>query len=150
MFTKDEKKGLRLRFWGAFKKMSAERRLREGRPKEWILKRTGIKGLSLRFDMDREHAAVGFELWRKDKFEEALLFERLESLRTIMESILGEGIIWDEEFITPEGRQCSRIYQKLDGVDMYKTQDWPVIQDFFYSKMTGFETIFLEYKDILD
>lgn len=104
MFTKAEKKALRLRFWGAFKKMSAERRKHEGKPKEWILKCTGIKGLSLRFDMDREHAAVGFELWRKDKFDEALLFERMESLSTIMESVLGEGIIWDDNYITPEGR----------------------------------------------
>ncbi|MFP4664301.1 MAG: DUF4268 domain-containing protein [Bacteroidales bacterium] len=149
MFSKEEKKILRLTFWGSFNAMSARRRQAEGKPREWMLKRSGVKGLSLRFDLDREHAAVGFEIWRKDKFEEALMFEKLESLRNMMEGIIDKDIIWNDEFVTTEGRQCSRIYVRLDNVDMYQKEDWPEIQEFFFVYMSKFESILLEFKDIL-
>jgi hypothetical protein len=81
MFSKEEAKALRLEFWNRFKAMSEQERRKRGFKKTWMLKQTGIKGLSLRFDVDREHVAVGYEIFFKDKFKEALKNSILSELK---------------------------------------------------------------------
>lgn len=149
MFSKEEVKNLRLNFWNGFKALSAEERRKRGMKKDWILMRTGIKGLSLRFDIDRKHAGLGFEIYNLDKFKEALLFEKMESLRNILETELGQKLVWDDAFITQEDRECSRIYLEITDVDYYQQKYWDEIYTFWLRNMLILERVFLEYKDIL-
>ena len=150
MFSKDEAKELRLGFWDGFKAQSTKTRRSLRLKKDWMLKNTGINGVTLRFDADRKHCAVGFDISLRDKFTEALYYEKFESLRNLLESALDEEIIWDEEFITEEGRTCSRIYVKLEGVDYYQKKYWEQMWTFMIKNMILIERTFIEFKDYIE
>ncbi len=150
MFSKDEAKALRLEFWNTFKANSEKIRRKQGMKKEWMLKQTGIKGLSLRFDVDRKHVAVGFEFYFRNKFKEALLMESFEGIRHFLESELSYPLVWDDAFVTEEGRTCSRIYVKKDGVDIFQKKYWDEMWEFMMTNMFIMEKFLLDFKDFIE
>ncbi len=150
MFSKDEAKALRLEFWNRFKVMSEKARQKQGMKKEWMLKQTGVKGLSLRFDVDREHVAVGFECYFRDKFREAVLLESFEGIRHFLEDELDSPLVWDDAFETEEGRICSRIYVELRDVDIFQKAHWETMWSFMMDNMFIMEKFFLDFKDFIE
>ena len=87
MFSKDEAKELRLLFW--HKLESKTRRLpgQKGKVIRWIGEKTGVKGLDLRFDVDRTHACVAIEVNANDEERRIELFQKLEACKSIIEEI---------------------------------------------------------------
>ena len=150
MFSKDEAKALRLEFWNRFKALSENERRKRGMKKEWMLKQTGVKGLSMRFDVDREHVAVGFEFYSKDKFKEALLLESFEGIRHFLEKELESPLIWDDAYITEEGRQCSRIYVSRKDVDIFQRKYWEEMWNFMMKNMFIMEKFFIDFKEFIE
>jgi hypothetical protein len=149
MFTKSEAKQIRLEFWGKFRQISSLERRQRGLKKDWMLKRTGIKEVSLRFDANRQHTAVGFEIFSKDKFTEALFVEKFESLKQVLSDRIDLPIVWDDNFVTQEGRSCTRIYVDLNHVDIYCQNDWERMYEFMLKYMFLFEEIFVEFKEFI-
>ena len=85
MFSKEESKQLREEFWDQFKTLSIGRRKAKGLPGDWILTNTGVKALNLRFHVDREVAQVGIDLETRNMDKRIELFEKLESVKKMLE-----------------------------------------------------------------
>lgn len=56
MYSKEEKKKLTLKFWELFATRCAVHPELKIRNKKWVLHRTKIKGVALRFDINREES----------------------------------------------------------------------------------------------
>ncbi len=149
MFSKEEAKKLREEFWDSFKQLSAGRRARKGLPGNWMLSQTGMKALNLRFHVDREVAQVGIDLETKNMDKRIELYEKLESLKKLLEEAMESQLIWELEYIRENGKSVSRIYLQLEGVDIYNRETWARAHQFMYENMTKLEAFFREYRDFL-
>ena len=113
MYSKEEAKVLREEFWNQFKTMSKQRRVRKKLPGDWLLAHTGVKALNLRFHVDRKVAQVGIDLETRNMDKRLELFEKLESVKKLMEEAMGQPMIWDLEYIRENGKSVSRIYLQI-------------------------------------
>ena len=149
MFSKEEAKKLREEFWDQFKHMSVARRTRKKLQGNWMLDQTGIKALNLRFHVDREVVQVGIDLETRNMDKKIELYEKLESLRKLLEEAMESTLIWELEYIRENGKSVSRIYLQMEGVDIYKRDTWTEAHKFMYTNMMKLEVFFQEYRDFL-
>jgi hypothetical protein len=112
-----------------------------------MLTQTGVKALNLRFHVDRQVAQVGIDLETKNMDKRLELYEKLESVKKVLEEAMEEPMIWELEYIRENGKSVSRIYQQIEGVDIYNRDTWEKAQRFMYERMTRLEAFYMEYKD---
>jgi hypothetical protein len=110
---------------------------------------TGIRQLKLKFDFDENRAAVGFDVETRNMDKRIHVYGKLERLKTILETAMGQTLIWDIDHILPTGKSISRVYLEKNNVSIYQKEDWPQVIDFFYKNMIILEKVFEEYKDYL-
>jgi len=148
MYTKEESKLLREEFWDKFNTMSRRKRLRKKLPGPWILTQTGVKALNLRFHVDRKVAQVGIDLETRNMDKRLELYEKLESVKKILEEAMQDAMIWELEYIRENGKSVSRIYQQIEGVDIYNKDTWELAFQFMYERMMRLEAFYQEYRDL--
>ncbi|MEG9326933.1 DUF4268 domain-containing protein [Salinimicrobium catena] len=141
MFSREEAKKLRQEFWTTFGKEY---------PHKWMLYNTGIKEIQLKFTFERKYAQVSLDIIEEDELIRAYYFEKLESLKSILETDyhLSE-IIFDKGYELSEGKIVSRIYVHLDKVSIYNKKDWPRVKEFLYQKMLLLEDFFSDFSDYI-
>ena len=149
MFSKDEAKILREEFWDSFKSMSAPQRAIKKLPRSWMLNQTGIKALNLRFHVDRKVAQVGIDLETRNMDKRIELYEKVESLKKLMEEAMEAPMIWELEYIRENGKSVSLIYLQMEEVDIYDRETWSKAHKFMYENMMKLEAFYLEYSDYL-
>jgi len=149
MFTKEQAKALREEFWDTFKQMSARRRNRKNLPGSWILTQTGIKALNLKFHVDREVAQVGIDVETRNMDKRIELYEKLETLKKILEGTMGSPMSWELDYVRENGKSVSRIYVQLEAVDIYNRDTWAPAHQFMYDNMMKLESFYTEYRDYL-
>lgn len=148
MFTKEEEKAIRIEFWQKLENRTRRLPGQKGRKKFWIFDRTGIKGLDLRFDVDRKMAAVALEINIKSEEKRLQLFEKLQAAKTIFNEHFEKPPIWDFAYEKPTGELVCRVYTKQDG-DILNKEKWSQMNYFLIDNMMKFEAAFLEVKDYL-
>lgn len=148
MYSKEETQNMRHEFW--HKLESKTRRLpgQNGKPRKWIGDRTGIRGLDLRFDVNREFAMVAMEINPTGKEKKAELWQKMQNCKTLFEATFGGQLTWDENYIKDAGDSVIRIYVKTEG-DMYDREKWSGMIHFMIDNMIRLETAFLEVQDYL-
>ncbi|MGB5942657.1 MAG: DUF4268 domain-containing protein [Leeuwenhoekiella sp.] len=114
-----------------------------------MLYNTGIKEVLLRFDFDHMDAKVALDLETKDDIARLLYFEKLEQLKTLFESEVGNDYIWEMDYTRPSGQQISRIYKVLPNVNIHRKTDWPKVFEFFYTEMSKLENFLNAYREII-
>jgi hypothetical protein len=149
MYSKEEAKAIREAFWEGFRNYSIRRRLRKKLPGNWILTKTGVKALNLRFHVDRKVAQVGIDLETRNMDKRLELYEKLESVKKILEQYMQGSMNWELEYIRENGKSVSRIYVQKEGVDIYNRDTWQEAYRFMYEEMMRLEDFFREYRDFL-
>ena len=149
MFSKEEAKKMREEFWDSFNQLSAARRTRKKLPGNWMLTQTGIKALNLKFHVDRKVAQVGIDLETRNMDKRIELFEKLETLKKLLEDTMGSPMNWELDYIRENGKSVSRIYVQLEDVDIYNRDAWAKAHQFMYEHMMKLESFYNEYRDYL-
>lgn len=149
MYSQEEAKNIRLEFWDRFERYSFVRRRQKGKPGKWVMNKTGIRQLKLKFHFDQKTASVGIDIETRNMDKRIALFNKLEELKPVLEKTLGEEMIWELDFILPTGKSISRIYLCLENVSIYDKETWSEVFAFFYKKMIKIERFFQEYQEIL-
>lgn len=140
MFSKQEASTLRHQFWTTFGKSF---------PRKWLLYNTKIKGLSLKFEANKKVAMVCMDIAHPDQIATKLLYQQLDSLKTIFESEI-PSIIYDEDYQLENGKTISRIYTSLNHkFNIHNKDTWKTCFEFFVDTMPIFERLFLEYEDYI-
>ena len=151
MYSKEEKKKLTADFWELFKRRCAVHPDLQFKKKKWILHRTKIKGVALRFDIDRKSAKVILELHNRSERLRLKAFEVLERYKIVLEEGFENGLIWDFYYQRPDsGQEVCRIFTTLENVDLHRRNQWPDIYNFFIENMLKLEENFLQIRDILE
>ncbi len=151
MYSKEEKKKLTTNFWELFKRRCAVHPDLQFKKKKWILHRTKIKGVALRFDIGRNNAQVILELHNSSEKLRLKAFEILIRYKVVLEQGFENGLNWEFYYQRPDsGQEVCRIYTTLENVDLHNQNQWPDIYNFFIENMMKLEDNFLLVKDVLE
>lgn len=148
MFTKEEAKELRLEFWRKLENRTRRLPGQKGLPKKWIMDNTGIRGIDLRFDVNREQAVVALEINHRDEDRRLKLYAKLDACKNIFEETYGQPLTWDLTYEKDNGLNVCRVYVSTEA-DIYKQDKWPDVFRFLIDHMMRMEKAFLEVKDFL-
>lgn len=140
MFSREESKKIRQEFWTSFGKEY---------PHKWILYNTKAKELQLKFTFERKYAQVSLDIYSEDDLIREYYYEKMESLKNVLESDYLPAVIYAKDYELPEGKIISRIYSQLDQVSIYNKNDWPQVKEFLYRKMILLEDFFNGFSDFI-
>ncbi|MBR8535004.1 DUF4268 domain-containing protein [Carboxylicivirga sediminis] len=149
MFSKEEAKQIRQLFWHKLENRTRRIPGQKGKKIKWLFDDTGIKGVDLRFDINRERAIVALEINHRSEERRLKLYEKLEACKSIFESTYGGTLEWDYLYTKDEGRDVCRVYEELAPADLYQQEQWPDVMKFMIDRMIRLEKAFLEVKDFL-
>lgn len=139
MFSKAESRQLREDFWIAFGKSY---------PRKWLLYKTGVKGICLKFHFDLRKAIVAMDV-DGDLEQRIQRWEKIISLKSLLLDEYLPHANFEDEYFLKNGKEISRIYVELEGVSIHNKTTWQETMIFFYEKMSRLEDFFQEYEDIL-
>ncbi len=141
MFSKEESKKIRQEFWTTFGKEY---------PKKWLLYNTKIKDVTLKFTFTTKKAQVSIDIEPYDDVIKQYYFEKLVSLKNILESEYIVNIIFDSNYELENGKIISKVYTELKNVSIHNKNTWNEAKSFLNKNMLKLEEFFLEYKDYID
>lgn len=140
MYTKEEAQRLKREFWIAFA---------EKYPRKWILYDTKIKDFSFKFYVDNKKAQVLIDIEMRDAEKRKSYFEKLESLKTILEEEYIQDLVFENKYTLESEKTISRIWVEKLQVSVSNRAYWDEIFDFFNEKMDKLERFYLEYEDFI-
>lgn len=140
MYSKKEALFIKKEFWVAFASVY---------PRKWLLYDTKIKDVTFKFYVDNKKAQVMLDIEPKDEELRKIYFEKIESLKTILQEDYLSETIFERNFYLENGKVISRIWVELLGVSLNNKNTWGEIFKFFSNTMTQFELFFFEYEDYI-
>ncbi len=147
MYTKEEKREIRTKFWDKFKQYTNQ----HGRKMaSWVLKNTQIKGVQLKFDVNDMGAFVMLQIYHKRERNRHDIYERFFKYRVVINEICGDELIWDKDYIIPDFTTVSVIYFRLEDASIFNQSKWKTYYKFLFEKMSLLEEAFLEVKEVVE
>ena len=140
MYSKEETQRLKREFWVAFA---------EKYPRKWVLYDTKIKDFSFKFYVDNKKAQVLIDIEHRNDEKRTIYFEKLESLKSILEDEFVKDLVFERNFVLENGKTISRIWVEKGNVSVSNRKYWDEIFDFFNDKMHNIEMFYLEYGDYI-
>lgn len=140
MYSKEENQRLKREFWIAFA---------EKYPRKWVLYDTKIKDFSFKFYVENTKAQVLIDIEHRNEDKRLQYFEKMESLRSILETEYISGLVFEKNFTLDSGKTISRIWVEQSQVSVSNRKYWDAIFDFFFEKMNALEMFYLEYEAII-
>ena len=140
MYSKEEAQRLKREFWINFA---------EKYPRKWVLYDTKIKDFSFKFYADNKKAQVLIDIEHRNDEKRIVYFEKLESLKTILEDDFVKDLVFEKSFTLESGKTISRVWVEKTGISISNRNHWNEIFDFFYENMHALEMFFFEYGDYI-
>lgn len=131
MYSKQEAAQLKQEFWTAFGLYMSPVLSAEGEKINWVNYKTGEKSINFRLQADIKRALVAVELTHKDEGIQQIFFEQFEQFKKIFNKEVGENWIWQLHGTDEHGKTVSRIFHQIEGVSIFKREDWPILISFF-------------------
>lgn len=150
MYTKEQKKALVKDFWVHFDNYCNLQPELAWRKKKWVLHRTGIPNVDLKFDPGRKQTQVIIELNHRDEDKRMVVFEQLMQYREVLESGLEHKLHWELVYTRDTGQEVSRIYSVLEGVDIHRRSDWHEMFRFMAANMMQLQENLLDIAPFLN
>lgn len=140
MYSKEETQKLKREFWITFA---------EKHPRKWLLYDTKIKDFSFKFYVDNKKAQVLIDIEHRNDEKRIAYFEKLESLRNILEEEFIKDLVFEKDFNLENGKTISRIWVEKLGIGVSNRDYWDEIFDFYNEKMNALELFYMEYDEFI-
>lgn len=140
MYSKEEVRELKKEFWTTFS---------QEYPRKWLLYNTKIKDFSFKFYIDNKRIEVLLAIENKDPELRKIYFQKIESLKTILEEEFLNDVLFDEYFVLDNNKEISKIWVEKEPISFHNKSNWDEIFTFFNEKMDAFERFFYEYEDYI-
>lgn len=92
---------------------------------------------------------VSMDIENQDLGKRIELWEKLISLRSILETDYLPNLHFNDSIILENGKEISRIWVDKKNVSIHNKNTWRETMEFLNDNMIQFEAFFEEYKDIL-
>ncbi len=140
MYSREETQELKRAFWIAFA---------EKYPRKWLLYNTKIKDFTFKFFVDNKKAQVIIDIEPKDDIKRIAYFEKLESLKNIIDEEFLKDLVYEKNYYLENGKAISRVWVEKSGVSISNKSYWDEIFDFFNDKMNALELFYEQYDEFI-
>lgn len=140
MYSKEENQKLKREFWVTFS---------EKFPRKWVLYDTKIKDFSFKFYVENTKAQVLMDIEHRNDIKRIQYFEKLESLKNILEEEFISDLVFEKNFSLENGKTISRIWVEKLNISVSNQKYWDEIFVFFNEKMSALELFYLEYDEFI-
>lgn len=140
MFSKEEAKKIRQEFWTEFGQKY---------PRKWLLYRTKIKEVALKFTFTTKIAQVSIDIDAEDEIIKDYYYEKFWSLEKILKTEYFPEAILNPNYTTEDGKNIARVFVQLDNVCIHNKKTWETTFEFLYNHMEQLELFFYEYEDFI-
>jgi len=135
LYTKEEAKRLKEKFWTAFGQYMSGVPSADGEKVNWVNYKTGIKSLFFRMDADNKIARISIEIAHPDDGIRHLMYEQFLELRVVFESFSDAEWLWYEDHCDDYGKMTSQVVSQIEKVNIFNMDDWPDLISFFKSRI---------------
>ena len=139
MYSKQEASRLKKEFWTTFGQYMIPVFSAEGEKINWVNYKTGEKDISFKMNADNTKAFIAVEISHKDEGIQELYFHQFEQLKHVFTEALGEKWEWQLHTYDDHGNKVSRIYKNLEGVSIFKKEDWAAIISFLKPRIVALD-----------
>jgi hypothetical protein len=146
MYTKQEASLIRQKFWTAFGQYLSPIPGAGGEKINWINYKTGVKGISFKMNADNNQAYVSIEISLSDKDLQQQYFNLFKGFKKRFEKLAGKDWDWRQSFTGEHGNEFSRIWIELNGVNIFRQNEWPEIISFLKKHIIALDAFWEEYK----
>jgi hypothetical protein len=140
MYSKEENQKLKREFWITFSEKFS---------RKWVLYDTKIKDFSFKFYVENTKAQVQIDIEHRNEIKRIQYFEKLESLKNILEEEFISDLVFEKNFSLENGKTISRIWVEKLNVSVSNQKYWDEIFVFFNEKMSALELFYLEYDEFI-
>jgi hypothetical protein len=120
-----------------------------GEPVNWMNYITGVKHVYFRMDVTVSYARISIELKHPDPVQQKEYYDRLKTVKEILEQETGESWKWEEGILDEDGASISRIEKTLYEVNVLNEDDWPAIISFLKPRLIALDSWWVQVKDVL-
>lgn len=146
MYTKEEAKEIKVKFWDGFKRYSKT----NGRKMtSWVLRGTQIKEVQLKFDLNEKGAFVVLQIDSKLDSKRISVYEKFEKYKPVIMESCGSDLKWERDFFIEGFKDVSVIYFQLPGANVHKKEEWDTYFQFLFKKMSILEEAYLDVKEVI-
>jgi hypothetical protein len=135
MYSKEETRVLNQEFWESFNRYTSFYSIKVGEPIEWILYKTKIKGLELKFEVDKKWVSIVLEVNSKSEKQRYKLYDKLIEYQSMINEGFRGSLKWEKEFVLKEGKTVSRIYYGIEQFNFHNREHWKDIFEFMAQHM---------------
>lgn len=150
MYSKDEAKQLMTDFWNGFANYTRCQEIQLKQPITWLLYKTGIKGLELKFDLERKWIRTVVEVNAKSESRRTDIYTELLKYKPILETNLTTPLIWTDSYTLPTGKLVMRAYCERTDLNFHNRTTWPELYKFMFDTMFVIQTNFSDILPILE
>ncbi|MBN2668417.1 MAG: DUF4268 domain-containing protein [Bacteroidales bacterium] len=147
MYSKEEFKQLKVDFWTKFGIYSQRKRQKKGLDKKWLLYKTDIKGIELKFDLEEKSCLTTIEIDLRQSISNSYI-EKINLLKDELKDKTDFKLEEQDLFLAGD-KYVYRYYYQLNDLSFKNKDNWPLIFQFFFKHMLALENFILENKDIL-
>ncbi|EMR02623.1 DUF4268 domain-containing protein [Cesiribacter andamanensis] len=146
MFSRDEAKAWNERFYTLFGTYMRRHQPQAEGARQWLNYRTGVKDIFFRIEAGGKGALAAIDIQHTDEGVRQLFWEQFEEFKKMLELQTGP-LLWEPAYTLDSGRPIARLYQKLEGVSLYREDDWHQIFPFFEKYLLGFDAFWADFRE---
>lgn len=141
MYSREELKALKSKFWEEFALFCKQNQAFHFRKNKFILYDTKLKGVQLKFVLERNYIAVSMEFRGNQGLERYAFFESYRHF--IHEVFVPEHVIFEQKLNEPHDKTVSSIYVCNREYDFHRQNHWQEIFTFLSTNMQKMEQVFM-------
>jgi len=139
LYSKEQASAIKQAFWKTFGQYMSLNLSADGMKINWINYKTGIKHLAFRMDADNNTACIMIEISHPDTGIQELMFDQFKELKPVLDGFVEEEWQWQPKTTDNHGKTTSRIINCIQGVHIFKQDDWPQLISFFKPRLLALD-----------
>jgi hypothetical protein len=147
MFSKEEKKQMKLEFWSRLEEQMEKLKNPHGSKVFWLDYNTGIKDLYFRMEADEKAVRLCIDLQFNDPGVREVFYEQFDEFRDMLNRLFKE-LNWQKEFVHSNGKTISRISVERPDVNIYNKKDWDKMHLFLKLNFVKLDKFWDEFKEV--
>ena len=148
MYSKDEKKEMKLSFWTELNDQLTEAGKAKGRNMEWMNYPTQIKRFFFRMEADEKSARMCIDMQFVTKGIREIYFLQLQEFENKLKDVFTTEVIFNGDYEHWNGKTISRVYCELNDVNILNAEDRPKMQQFLLENFLKLDAFWEEFNAI--
>lgn len=147
MYSRQEAAQLRQSFWTSLGQYMTPVPSAEGLKINWVNYKTGVKDLYFKMLAEGNTARIAIVIGHSSEARRQEFFLQLQQVEHLLRDAVQEEWQWELLVQDENNKTVSRIASSLEGVNIYRKEDWPAMISFFKPRMIALDVFWSEVKE---